>query len=714
MHAPLISVALLLGSQAAARAELNAQGETVTLGDTPSVELPVAVRVRVAAETGASAPTGMPTTRVLPVSWHTDGAAVVGEVAAGPTPGLVVTLRWQKTPEGAYSLKAEAQAQAQLWLGLLSLELELPDGAASLGGRELRVRRLERSAALSGLDPKWLMLYPQQSRSGGHASHGGEKASRHGERGGRAAATNAWTLSVDDDADGLQALRQSSHILAHVDIVSTEARPFSHFVACTDNWRAPNHRQSLAVRLVQPDETFHTEVTLYSGSSVPLFKARYPDGRSAALVITDHADQTAAVTLRALIGGTSDVTSPRWGQGGLLGYGLGITKALWMSSGEPAPSLGSPGSGHLALAPMGQHLSGHPPHPTHLVQRVQNFRSRYGRPQVDSTGGGRPQLDDPEVVEMADRMARVGWEIVPHSATPLRDERERTEVALEWFQRYKARTWIDHQPYTNCEALVNQGYQSGPFGIVDLLQKYGYSYAWSGIDVPPGSLNLLSPRRLDRYAPVLWAAGRLSAGTPAALWLFSTMMTYVDGPQFFKLYGKKPLDQLERERGLHIAHTYLEVFHPPTSMFAKRNLMVPGKRPGEVVLDPRLDAMFRSLATRVAHGTLWVPTLSQLGDHLKAMSTVAVRLQSDGSATVRSPQAVTGATFVLPRPNLTVLIDGQPPKGQQTGRKETTFWVDLPADKALRILLLDSHGEMVPFRRLPDGKSLLAQAHHRR
>lgn len=712
MHAPLISIALLLCAEAAATAELSSQGETVTLSDAPGVELPVAVRVRVAAETGANPPAALPTTRVLPVSWHSDGAAMVGEVATEPKSGLAVTLRWQKTPEASYSLKVEAQAQAALWLGLLSLELELPDGAASLGGRELRVRRLERSASLSGLDPKWLMVYPHGSHgtggtSGGHGSH--EKASRHE----RPAASNSWTLSIDDDADGLQALRQTGHIFAHVDLVSMEARPFSHFVACTDNWRAPNHRQTLPARLVQPDETFHTEVVLYSGASVPLFKARYPDGRSAALVITDHADQTAAVTLRALIGGTSDVTSPRWGQGGLLGYGLGITKALWMSSGEPAPPplIGAHlttvpgGHGHLGMAPGG--------HGTHLVQRVQSFRSRYGRPQVDSTGGGRPQLDDPEVVEMADRMARVGWEIVPHSATPLRDERDRTENALEWFQRYKARTWIDHQPYTNCEALINQGYQSGPFGIVDLLQKYGYSYAWSGIDVPPGSLNLLSPRRLDRYAPVLWAAGRLSPGTPAALWLFSTMMTYVDGPQFFKLYAKKPLDQLERERGLHIAHTYLEVFHPPSSPFAKRNLMVPGKRPGEVVPDPKLDALFKALAMRVSHGTLWVPTLSQLGDHVRAMSAVSVRLQSDGSATVRSPQALTGATFVLPRPNLTVLVDGQPPKGQQTGRKETSFWVDLPAERSLRILLLDSHGELVPFRRLPDGKSLLAQAHHR-
>jgi hypothetical protein len=511
--------------------------------------------------------------------------------------------------------------------------------------------------------------------------------------------TPSWTLAVDDDADGLQASRRDGHIIAHIDLLSTEARPFTHFVSCTDNWRAPNHRETLAVRLVQPDEPLHSELMIYSGAAVPLFKARYPDGRDGALVITDHADQTAAVTLRALIGGTSDMTSPRWGQSGLLGYGLGITKSLWMTSGEPAPPPLLNSAGHAPLSSKAGHIA----------HTIQSFRSRYGRPQVDSTGGGRPQLDDPEVAEMIERMARVGWEIAPHSATPLRDERDRTETALEMFSRYKARTWIDHQPYTNCEALINQGYQTGPFGIVDLLHKFGYSYAWSGMDVPPGALNLLSPRRLEHYSPVLWPAGRLFGGTPTGLWLFSTMMTYVDGAKFFKLYAKHNLDQLEHERGLHIAHTYLEAFHPPTSPFVKRNLMVPGKKPGEVVLSPQLDALFSSLSSRVAQGSLWVPTLSQLGDYMRAMSGVSVRLIADGSAVVRSPQALTGATFVIPRPGLRVLVDGQPPKGQRTNHKETLFWADLPADRDVHIMLLDAHGEMVLFRRLAEGKSLIAR-----
>jgi hypothetical protein len=719
-----VPMVLALGTTAA-RAELRTQGDLVTLSDAPGTELPITVRIRVAAEAGAQAPTALLQARYLPVTaWRSDGnsgSALIAEAAGGAAlGGLTVTLRLSNSAEGAYTLRAEAQSTAPVWIGQLAVELEMPDGAASLGGRELRLRPLGRAAAMSGLDPKWLIVY---SPTGGKASKKASTSRRSRARGKareaglsssmaaslaaapetpvetRVGRPPSWTLLVDDDADGLTASRQGAHIVARVDVLSTEARPFTHFVSCTDNWRAPNHREPLSARLVQPDEPLRSEMMLYTGAAVPLFKARYPEGRSSAIVITDHADQTAALTLRALIGGTSDMTSPRWGQSGLLGHGLGITKSLWMSSGEPAPPPLLNAAAHGG--PHGR--AGHNAH------NVSSFRNRYGRPPVDSTGGGRPQLDDPEVAEMAERMARFGWEIVPHSATPLRDERDRTEMALEVFARYKARTWIDHQPYTNCEALVNQGYQTGPFGIVDLLHKFGYSYAWSGMDVAPGSLNLLSPRRIDRYVPVLWPAGRLFGGTPSGLWLFSTMMTYVDGPKFFKLYSKRALDQLERERGLHIAHSYLEAFHPPTSQFGKRNLMIPGKKPGEVVLDPKLEALFGTLSSRVAAGSLWVPTLSQLGDHIRAMSGVGVRLLADGSAVLRSAHALTGATFVVPRPGLRVLIDGQPPKGQRTNRKETLFWVDLPADRDVHVMLLDAHGEMVVFRRLLDGKSLIAR-----
>ena len=85
---------------------------------------------------------------------------------------------------------------------------------------------------------------------------------------------------------------------------------------------------------------------------------------------------------------------------------------------------------------------------------------------------------------------------------------------------------------------------------------------------------------------------------------------------------------------------------------------------------------------------------------------------ADHLAQVRASQTLTGATFVVPRPSLKVLIDGQPPKGLRSNRKETTFWVDLPEGRELKVTLTDANGNPVHFLRPPDGKSLLAQAKH--
>lgn len=693
----LALLAPLVAGQAEAAA-VRAQGEAIALAREGGPELVLGLRARVAAGHGAE-PSSAPAIRFLPLtSWRSDQGELVAEMVAPPA-DLKVVVRVRAESEGQYGVRIETRASQPTWLNLLSLELEVAATAAVVAGRDMRPRKLDRGAALSGLDPKWATV---QAGAG----------------------NDPWTVVVDDDADGLRVLREPGKpgkLILQVDLMSTEARPFTRFVACTNNWRAPNQRASLPTRLLQEGEVLSAYVTIYAGAAVPLYKARFPEGRSAAVVITDHADQTAAPTLRALAGGTSDLSSPKWGKGGLLGAGLPITKALWLSSGEPAPapllpdtpsraaSAGSQVSSAVRPAKSSDKHSDRPA--AHPSRTLITFRQRYDRPQVDPTGGGRPQLDDPEVAELAQRLFKVGWEVSPHSATPQADGRERTVEALEFFSRFRSRTWIDHQPYTNCEALVNRGYQKGPYGIVDLLLQHGYGYAWSGIDIPPSpTLNLLNQKRPERYAPVLWPAGRLSAGTPSGLWLFASMMTYIDSAKFFSLYKKKSLDQLERERGLHIAHTYLEAFHPPGSMFQKRNLMVPGKRSGEVLTHPKLEEVFQALKARVRRGTLWVPTLHELGDYSRALSGVTVRLQPDGSATLRAEQALTGATFVVPRPKLRVLIDGKAPRGLRHGRGETSFFTDLPEGRPVRVTLTDESGRPVSLLRPAAERPLLAAA----
>jgi hypothetical protein len=292
-------------------------------------------------------------------------------------------------------------------------------------------------------------------------------------------------------------------------------------------------------------------------------------------------------------------------------------------------------------------------------------------------GADRPQLEDPKVVAIADEMAAAGSEIVPHSATPKPDARPVTEAALEKFEHWHTRTWIDHQPETNCEAFGNEGWHvGGKFGTADLLVAHKYQYIWAEDDAGAGDIDLLLPRQLSHRAPTIWPIGRLDAGGPDSLWMFRTMWAFIEAKRFYAMYGKDRLDRLEHERGLHIAHTYLETFHPKRTKFGLRNLLV--EKEGKISLDPRFDALLADLEARSQRGSMWVPTLGALGDRLRAEADVTVTLLADGTALIHASAPVEGATFVLGRPDVPVTLGGKTPRGLRTEGKQTIFWDDLP------------------------------------
>jgi hypothetical protein len=305
-------------------------------------------------------------------------------------------------------------------------------------------------------------------------------------------------------------------------------------------------------------------------------------------------------------------------------------------------------------------------------------------------GSVPPQLDDPRVVALADQLYAGGSEIVPHSATPQRDDRQTMTDAFDLFARWHARTFIDHQPETNCEAFGNQGFRStGKYAIADLLQIHGYQYIWAEIDEDPGPLNLLHPARLAVRAPTVWPLGRLDETGPTQLWMFRSQWAFVSAPGFYAMYSPAALDRLERERGIHIAHTYLETYHPPRTKFGLRNLLVPinprdrAGGTGAVMLAPVFEQLLASLQARQQRGSLWVPTLAMLADRLRAMADVTLTLIDDKQILVHADVPVSGATFVVQMPHAEVRVADAPPNGLRNEGNATVFWVDLAAGDTL-------------------------------
>jgi hypothetical protein len=535
--------------------------------------------------------------RRLPFVWTADcGDAGCAATAEVDDEALRVRLRLD-VPAGAAgaTLAVDGTFKRATSIHLVAVELPLAAERATVIGRDLRASTA-RLAYLGRFDPKWIVL----------ADHARPLA----------------TVIVDDALDGVTVKSDGKAVTLRLELDAAEARPFLHDAVCTAEWRMPNRHLPSPVRVRAADEKVSARVQLLLGARPAVVQSRWPDGRKAAFVITDHADQTSARTLAVLARG-------------LIAHHLAITKSLF------------------------------------------------------AHGSDRPQLERPEVVALADELAANGSEIVPHSATPKRDERAVTIAALDKFERWHTRTWIDHQPETNCEAFGDQGFHvGGHFGIADLLAGRGYEYVWAEDDAPPGDLNLSSPRRLDRRAPTVWPLGRLEPGGPAGLWMFRSQWAFLEARRFYAMYANDKLDKLERENGLHIAHTYLETYHPKRTVFGLRNLLVPVDKkgvpggPGAVALDKRFAALLAALEARQARGALWMPTVGALGDRLRATAAVAITPRADGTIAVSAPAPVAGATFVVLAP-ATVDFGGHAPRGQRAERGVTVFWDDLPAGETI-------------------------------
>jgi hypothetical protein len=166
--------------------------------------------------------------------------------------------------------------------------------------------------------------------------------------------------------------------------------------------------------------------------------------------------------------------------------------------------------------------------------------------------------------------------------------------------------------------------------------------------------------------------------------MFRTQWAFLEAKRFYAMYNAAALDKLVRERGLSLAHTYLDTYHRRGTRFGMRNVIVPADRkgvpggPGAIKLDPRMVALLGALEARQADGSLWVPTLAQLADRLRQMAAVTLTARGDGGWVVHAPAPVAGATFVVPVGGVEVRVDGKLP-ALKLGRDETTFWLDLPA-----------------------------------
>jgi len=350
---------------------------------------------------------------------------------------------------------------------------------------------------------------------------------------------------------------------------------------CKRHWYPPSPRILRDRRFRRRGEVVENHVLFRVGQGPVVVKRRFPRGFDAAVVFTDHADQSAPGPLRALLLGRSDATIEH-PVGGFIGNGLHLTKTLF------------------------------------------------------ARGGPSPQMDDPGVRALAGRAATKGIEFGPHSATPRRDSRLATEQALKLFSGL-GHTWIDHQPDTNCEAYSCRGWRrSSPFFLADLLFKSGFRYVWTGQDVRlrGGRLDMFQPLKW-RFRPSILFPFQVSAGGRGVLWLWRSVWYYRTPASLDRGLSQAHLDRLATQHGLFIAHTYLDDHHPPGHRRHRMALVL--RRAGIYVLHPAFRLVLARLGAAQRSGRIWVPSLGELADYLVVWNRIFVQPLSRNRFLVRNP-----------------------------------------------------------------------------
>jgi hypothetical protein len=431
-----------------------------------------------------------------------------------------------------------------------------------------------------------------------------------------------------------------------------EERPFSTYEACLD--RLPEGRDQQihwadleirrAVRGVArwPGDLDVARATVYRFSEVgaplrPVVVERWPAGARAAFVLTDHADRTDADALRAVLWGSSDPRAAGGVGAGILGRGLRVTRTFFVHARQGA-------------------------------------------------------LDDPDARLLAADLASAGSEVALHSITPEPDDRDAVRAGLAAVSAWRPRTWIDHQPYTNCEAVSSRGAGlDGPFGVRDLLVEGGVSWLWAAGDVDGRAgvrlVNLLGGDPAEARGAVF------PLPVDPRLWVFRSSLFHATPGELAAALSDDALARLEGERGLFVAHTYLGPSPRTTRSTGQLARLLVVEQKGGLAIHPAVDAALARVAARVDAGRLASLTWAEAGDRLRAVGDVEVTYRAGGAAEVhnRGDQAIRALTVSLPAAGLELAVEGAALLGREDDGADARLWFDLGPGEKVTIRAWDEY-----------------------
>jgi hypothetical protein len=307
-----------------------------------------------------------------------------------------------------------------------------------------------------------------------------------------------------------------------------------------------------------------------------VIKLRWPRNFKAAYTITD--DDFYLDYSMAYYYGTSNTSSPDYGNRGIVGHNLRTTKNLWSTD---------------------------------------------------------IYWNDPVILSFYDELFNDGIEIASHTAGPVADTRVITDPALgRLAQRYGTRHWVDHSNPDNTEDVgrrgafrlinetVNDGYDG--YYVLDLLKQYNFKYVTTGLSyIGTDTINAFANNFLFNW-PLPHRTSILDAETGEPIYLYGR--TEGTGyPEFISLAGNTwYIQDLIDKNGLAVVYT-----HSHAGGYSDRI-----NESYELKND--VDTVFALLEDKQNEGTLWIEKASDIFDWMLKSENVVIKAQSGNLFSVKN------------------------------------------------------------------------------
>lgn len=437
------------------------------------------------------------------------------------------------------------------------------------------------------------------------------------------------------DAQGI-ALNPGKATIA-VELDHRKHHPFKTYPDCPTTDALPSLWLDETPRYQQEQRTHRVIITL--GNHPLPTPRRYPEGHLSAISLTDHADQNNTSRSEAFAFGQTGALKLGQQQSGFVNHGLNYTKTIFLT-------------------------------------KKGSYAKQYGHPPFD---------------QILKAMKTQNIDVGIHSVSGLVDT---PKESLKWLQdagqHYTFRTWIDHGPGTNCEAISNQGWDpSSPYYMLDVFDKTPLRTFWAVKDLPvPGyRLNMLAATKTANPLAVVYRHGRLKhkhAKHPPTL--FASAWFFGDRKGWIRRFSNKNLDILAKQHGMLLAHTYLDTWRA-SGKFASRSLLE--KNGAGHRLRKDFDTLFENIAKRQARRSVITLGADRLSNHLLDAMAIRITPQPGGSLSIEHTGHIplNGLTLRLPPQTHSATLDGKPLMLTQRHADGLDVWFDM-APGQVRILRL--------------------------